>query len=112
MILYVGTALAATLVGVLEAVQFNSGDATRGQSFIFNAVVAAVIGGVLLTGGYGSAYGVALGSMTYGIISIGLYYTGWSTDWEALFLGSLVLTAVLLNSYFRRLALTGAKLSG
>ncbi|MFI0450130.1 ABC transporter permease [Actinomadura sp. 6N118] len=105
-ILFVTTGAAAALVGALQTVQFNGGDVTRGQSFVFNGIVAAVIGGVLLTGGYGSAFGVFLGAMTYGIVSLGIFYTGWSTDWVQLFLGLLLATAVLANNYFRKLALT------
>ena len=107
--LFVASSLGAGLVGVLQTVQFGSGDVTRGSAFIFNAIAAAVIGGVLLTGGYGSALGVSLGAATYGIVSMGIYYTGWSTDWVQLFLGGLVLIAVLANNYFRKLALTARK---
>jgi simple sugar transport system permease protein len=74
---------------------------------VFSAVAAAVIGGILLTGGYGTAVGVVFGALTYGIVSTGIFYTGWSTDWTSLFLGGLVLLAVLANNYFRKLALAG-----
>lgn len=40
---------------------------------------------------------------------MGIYYTGWSTDWVQLFLGSLVLLAVLANNYFRKLALSASR---
>ena len=46
------------------------------------------------------------GSVIYGVISVGIFYTGWNTDWLLLILGALLLAAVLANSYFRRLALT------
>lgn len=108
-LLFIGSSLGASLVGILQTVQFSSGDVSRGQAFIFNAIAAAVIGGVLLTGGYGSPIGVSLGAATYGIVSMGIYYTGWSTDWVQLFLGSLVLLAVLGNNYFRRLALSAGR---
>ena len=97
--------MCASLVGTLQSVQFSSGDATRGSVFIFSSVAAVVIGGVLLTGGYGTAMGIVLGSLTYGIVSTGIFYTGWGTDWTSLFLGALVLIAVLANNYFRKLAL-------
>jgi simple sugar transport system permease protein len=108
-LLFVASSTGAGMVGVLQTVQFGSGDVTRGTAFIFNAIAAAVIGGVLLTGGYGSAVGVSLGAATYGIVSMGIYYTGWSTDWVQLFLGALVLLAVLANNYFRKLALAAKK---
>ena len=105
-ILFVGSALAASLVGVIQTIEFHSGNAANGQGYVFQAPIVAVIGGVLLTGGYGSAVGIALGSALYGIISVGIFYTGWNTDWVQLFLGGLLLAAVLANSYFRRLAMT------
>ena len=73
---------------------------------MFQAPIVAVIGGVLLGGGYGSPLGLFLGSVIYGVISVGIFYTGWNTDWLLLILGGLLLAAVLANSYFRRLALT------
>lgn len=107
--LFIASSMGAALVGILQTVQFNSGDATRGSAFIFSAISAAVIGGVLLTGGYGSAVGISFGAITYGIVSMGIYYTGWSTDWVQLFIGVLVLLAVLANNYFRKLALSTRK---
>jgi simple sugar transport system permease protein len=77
----------------------------NGQGYVFEAPVVAVIGGVLLTGGYGSAVGVFLGTIIYGVISIGVFYTGWDANWVSLFLGVLLFLAVLGNTYFRQLAL-------
>lgn len=104
--LFVTTALAASLVEIIQAIEFHSGNAANGQGYMFQAPIVAVIGGVLLSGGYGSAIGVFLGSVIYGVISIGIFYTGWNTDWIQLFLGGLLLGAVMANSYFRQLALS------
>ncbi|MEV7663626.1 ABC transporter permease [Paenarthrobacter sp. NPDC089316] len=104
--LFMATSLGAALVGIMQTIAFNGGDVTRGRSFIFDAVIAAVIGGVLLQGGYGSMVGVFLGVATYGIVNIGIFYTGWNTDYAQLFLGGLLLIAVIANNYFRKLALT------
>jgi len=105
-ILFMGTALAACLVGIIQTIEFSSGNASNGQGYVFQAPIVAVIGGVLLTGGYGSALGIAIGAALYGIISVGIFYTGWNTDWVLLFLGGLLLVAVLANNYFRQLALS------
>jgi simple sugar transport system permease protein len=105
--LFVATGAAAALVGVLQTITYESGDVTYGRDFVFAAPVAAVIGGVLLTGGYGSAIGVFIGTMIYGIVQVGIFYTGWNTDWAQLVLGALLLMAVLGNNYFRRLAMSG-----
>lgn len=105
-ILFVSTGVAAALVGVIQAIEYNSGNATSGLGYVFQAPIVAVVGGVLLGGGYGSAFGVFLGTVIFGVINVGIFYTGWSTDWVQLFLGVLLLAAVLANSYFRRFAMT------
>ena len=105
-VLFMATGLAGALVGVIQAIEYNSGNATAGLGYVFQAPIVAVVGGVLLGGGYGSAFGVFLGTMIYGIINVGIFYTGWSTDWVQLFLGVLLLCAVLANSYFRRIAMS------
>jgi simple sugar transport system permease protein len=64
-----------------------------------------VIGGILLTGGYGSPMGSAFGAITYGIISIGVFFLGWNADLTQLFIGVLLLLAVLANHRLRLLAL-------
>jgi len=103
-VLFVTTALAASLVGIIQAVEFHSGNAANGQGYVFQAPIVALIGGIHLTGGYGSAIGIFLGSITYGLISIGIFYTGWNNDWIQLFVGGLLLGAVMANNYFQRFA--------
>ena len=104
-VLFMMTGLGASLVGIIQAVEYHSGNATAGLGYVFQAPIVAVIGGVLLGGGYGSAFGVFLGTVIFGIINIGIFYTGWSTDWVQLFLGILLMAAVTTNHYFRRLAM-------
>lgn len=107
-LLFVTTAFSAALVGVIQAIEFQSGNATNGQGFVFQAPIVAVIGGVLLTGGYGSAFGIFLGTITFGIINLGIFYAGWSSDWQQVFLGALLLIAVLGNNVFRKMALSSS----
>ena len=104
-ILFMATGLCAALVGVIQALEFGNGNAVNGQGFVFQAPIAAVIGGVLLTGRYGSVTGVVMGTIIYGIVNLGLFYTGWDTDYAQTFIGALLLLAVLANGYFRQLAL-------
>ncbi|MCU1596697.1 MAG: transporter, permease protein [Glaciihabitans sp.] len=104
-VLFVCSGLGAALVGVIQTSLYNGAQTAIGQSFVFNSIIAVVIGGVLLTGGYGSVIGVILGTITFAVVTQGIYYTGWSSDWGSLILGILLLVAVLLNNTFRRLAL-------
>lgn len=106
--LFMSTAIGASLVGVIQTMLYNGAQTGTGQSFVFNSVIAVVVGGVLLTGGYGSVFGVVLGCLTFAIVNQGIYYTGWNSDWAALILGILLLAAVLMNNTFRRLALSSA----
>ncbi len=109
LILFVWTAVSSAVVGVLSAVSYNQGNAVSGQGYVFQSAIAAVIGGVLLSGGFGSVVGIVLGTMIYGIVSLGLFYTGWPTDWLATFMGALLVVAVLTNNLIRELALRGGK---
>ncbi|NNF07048.1 MAG: ABC transporter permease [Candidatus Eisenbacteria bacterium] len=101
-LMFCTTACAATLVGVMNALDFGSTDAARGTGKEFEAIIAAVIGGCLLTGGYGSAVGAFFGAILFGMVSIGISFTDIDQDWFKVFLGGMVLLAVLLNSFVRK----------
>ena len=73
-----------------------------GNEFIY--IVAAVVGGCLLTGGYGSVIGAAIGAFIFGMTSQGIIYAGWNPDWFYFFLGALLLGAILLNNWVRKRA--------
>ena len=103
-LLFVLTACAATLVAILTVLDAGSTDARRGFQKEFEAIIAAVIGGCLLTGGYGSAIGAFFGAIIFGMVSIGLTYTTFDSDWFQVFLGGMLLLAVLFNNYIRRKA--------
>ncbi|MCZ9881780.1 ABC transporter permease [Arthrobacter sp. B2a2-09] len=104
--LFMTSGFGAALVGVIQTILYNGAQVSNGQSFVFNSIIAVVIGGVLLTGGYGSVWGIILGTMTFAVVSQGIYYTGWNSDWASLILGILLLAAVLMNNTFRKLALS------
>jgi simple sugar transport system permease protein len=104
--LFMGSALGAACVGVIQTLLYNSAQVANGQAFVFNSIIAVVIGGVLLTGGYGSVVGVVLGTLTFAIVQQGIYYTGWNSDWASFILGILLLAAVLMNNTFRKMALS------
>lgn len=104
--LFVCSSLSAVLVGIIDTIAYSNGSTTLDSEYNFTAIAAAVIGGVLLTGGYGTTIGILFGSATYGIVSVGVYYLGWDPNLAQLFIGFFMLVAVLANSRARQLALT------
>jgi simple sugar transport system permease protein len=73
-----------------------------GKEFIF--IIAAVVGGCLLTGGYGSVVGAAIGALVFGMTQLGINYAGWNPDWFRTFLGVMLLLATLVNMYVKKKA--------
>ena len=88
------------------AKSFNITD--RGILKEFEAIISVVIGGALLTGGYGSVIGAALGAVIFGVVQQGLFFIGVESSLFRVFLGVLLLLAVILNTHVRKL-ITGAK---
>jgi simple sugar transport system permease protein len=100
--LFVLTAFCSCLFAVLQVCDIGSAAADRGLQKEFEAIIAAVIGGTLLTGGYGSVVGASFGALIFGVVQIGITYTNISSDWFRVFLGVMLLFAVLFNHYVRR----------
>ncbi|MQQ09460.1 ABC transporter permease [Epibacterium sp. SM1979] len=100
--LFMLTACCAALVAIITVMDAGSTDARRGFQKEFEAIIAAVIGGCLLTGGYGSAIGAFFGSIIFGMVVIGLTYTDFDQDWFQVFLGAMLLIAVLFNNAIRK----------
>lgn len=103
-ILFILTAMSAVVFAAVQVLDVGSADTLRGTQKEFDAIIAVVIGGTLLTGGYGSAVGALLGALIYGTVQIGILYTGVDSDLFKVFLGLMVLLAVLFNNYVRRRA--------
>ena len=100
--LFMLTACCAALVAIITVLEAGSTDARRGFQKEFEAIIAAVIGGALLTGGYGSAVGAFFGAIIFGMVMIGLTYTRIDQDWYQVFLGSMLLIAVVFNNAIRK----------
>jgi simple sugar transport system permease protein len=102
--LFMTTSGAAWLVGTITALRLTSVQANSGIGEEFTYIIAAVIGGCLLTGGYGSAVGASIGALIFGMADKGIVYAGWDSDWFKFFLGVMLLLATLTNSLVRRFA--------
>ena len=104
--LFVLSSTSASFVGMCGAILFNSAQVSGGMNYIFNAVVSVVVGGVLLTGGFGSVVGIFFGSLTFAVVNQGIYFTDIDRNWSSLIIGVMLLSAVVMNNLFRKLALT------
>jgi simple sugar transport system permease protein len=102
--LFMTTSFVCALTGIMIALRLASTQAGQGVGDEFQFIIAAVVGGCLLTGGYGSAIGASLGATIIGMAFIGIQFSGWNTDWRFLFLGVILLAAVLVNNYIRKRA--------
>jgi simple sugar transport system permease protein len=91
-------------VGMHTLYRFDTLQAGIGVGNEFLYIIAAVVGGTLLTGGYGSAIGVAIGAFIFGMTSLGIVYAGWDPNWFKAFLGVMLLLAVMVNLYVKRLS--------
>lgn len=106
--MFMFTAFCATVFAVCQVMEFGSAGADRGLLKEFEAIIAVVIGGALLTGGYGSVIGAALGALIFGVVQQGLFFAGVESSLFRVFLGVILLFAVILNTYIRRI-ITGER---
>ncbi|GGN30615.1 MULTISPECIES: ABC transporter permease [Marinomonas] len=100
--LFMFTAFTATVYAACQVFEFGSASADRGVLKEFEAIIAVVIGGALLTGGYGSVIGACFGALIFGVVQMGIFFTGIDSDWFRVFLGAMLLIAVLFNNYIRK----------
>lgn len=106
--LFVLSSTSATFVGMCGAILFNSAQVSGGMQYIFNTIVSIVVGGVLLTGGFGSIIGIFFGTLIFAIVSQGIYFTDIDRNWSSLIIGVMLMAAVLMNNLFRKMALSNA----
>lgn len=107
-VMFMFTAFCACVFATAQVMEFGSAGADRGLLKEFEAIISVVIGGALLTGGYGSVIGAALGAVIFGVVQQGLFFAGVESSLFRVFLGVILLLAVILNTYIRR-TITGEK---
>ncbi|MGW5690405.1 ABC transporter permease, partial [Streptomyces asiaticus] len=94
-VLFMLVGLGAWFVGMHQLFEYNTVQSGEGIGNELLYIVAAVIGGCLLTGGYGSAIGPAFGAFIFGMVTQGIVFAGWNPDWFKFFLGVMLLGAML-----------------
>jgi simple sugar transport system permease protein len=105
--LFMLTAFCAAVFATCQVLEFGSAASDRGLLKEFEAIIAAVIGGCLLTGGYGSVVGACFGAIIYGVVQQGIQFMQVPNDWFRVFLGLMLLIAVLFNNLIRHRIMTG-----
>ncbi|MDQ1629308.1 MAG: simple sugar transport system permease protein [Actinomycetota bacterium] len=104
--LFMFVGVMAWFYGMHRLFSFNTIQAGEGVGQEFLYIIAVVVGGTLLTGGYGSAIGGAIGAFIFGMTTQCIVYAGWDPNWFKAFLGVMLLLAVAVNLYVRKLATT------
>lgn len=99
--LFMFTAGCGWLVGMLSLFRYSTAQSSDGVGLEFIFIICAVVGGCVMTGGYGSAVGAAFGALIYGMVNQGIPYQGWDSNWLYAFLGVMLLLAVLLNNWVK-----------
>lgn len=104
--LFMGVTVLGWFLGMHLLFNFSSVQSGLGIGNEFIYIIAAVVGGALLTGGYGSAIGAAIGAFIFGMTTQGIVFAGFDPNWFYTFLGAMLLLAVLVNLYVKNYALT------
>ena len=102
--LFMFVGFCAWLLGMHMLFNYNNVQSGQGVGNEFIYIIAAVIGGCILTGGYGSVVGATGGALIFGMTQLGITYAGWDPDWFKTFLGVMLILATLVNIYVKKKA--------
>jgi simple sugar transport system permease protein len=102
--LFMAVGFMAWFTGMHLLFSFHTVQSGEGIGNEFLYIIAAVIGGVLLTGGYGTAVGSGIGALIFGMTNAGIVLAGWNPDWFEFFLGIMLLLATVMNAWVRNYA--------
>lgn len=100
--LFMGVGFCAWLSGMHLLFRFNTVQSGEGYGNEFLFIICAVVGGCMLTGGYGTAIGAAIGAFILGMTTNGIVYAGWENNLRFTFLGGMLLLATLANLWVRK----------
>jgi simple sugar transport system permease protein len=100
-LLFVMTSATASLMGIIEALELRSMQSGEGIGLEFIFIICAVVGGCLLTGGYGSVIGTFFGAAMLGMVQLGIVDAQWDSNWTFTFQGAILFAAVMLNTLVR-----------
>ncbi len=98
-ILYIVSALLSAFTGIILASKFNAGRSTAAMGYEFDALVATVLGGTSIVGGFGSVLGLLIGTLILGILSTCLNQLGLPPSVQVVAKGAIILIAVVAQRF-------------
>ena len=101
--LFMFSAFCATIFASCQVFDTNSSDAAKGMFKELEAIAIAVVGGILMTGGFGTIVGVVFGAITFGLVANAVFFIPWIDGaWFRVFVGTVLLAAVFANEQIRK----------
>ncbi len=101
--LFMFSAFCATIFATCQVFDTNSSDAAKGMFKELEAIAIAVVGGILMTGGFGTIVGVVFGAVTFGLVANAVFFIPWIDGaWFRVFVGTVLLAAVFANERIRK----------
>ena len=95
--------------GVIVTLQLTAADPTAGGNALLTSFAAAIVGGILLTGGRGSVLGTVLGAASLAILQVGMTFNGVESDVQNIVIGLVLFVAVITDPNSIRAVLGGAR---
>jgi simple sugar transport system permease protein len=101
--LFIFSAFCATIFAACQVFEVNTADAARGNLKELEAIAAAVIGGIVMTGGFGTVLGIVVGAFIFGLAKEAFFYIpGIDGSFYRVFLGLVIVASALLNENIRK----------
>ena len=97
--LYVLSGLLAGITGILLASEFKAGVSSRATGYEFDALVVALLGGVSISGGFGSVVGMFVGAIILSVVTSSATGLLLSPDWQFTLKGIVTFLAILAQRF-------------
>jgi len=94
---FVMCGVVAAGAGAIDTLERTAADPTAASTVLLSSFAAAIIGGVALTGGRGSVLGTLIGALSLGTLEVALTLTGVQVDIQQIFIGGVLLLAVMTD---------------
>ncbi len=101
-LVYTIAGLLSGLAGLVTSARAQSGQASMGLGYELDAIAAAVIGGVSLSGGAGRITGTVIGTLILGVMTSGFTFIGVDAYFQGIVKGIIIVAAVVADQYRQR----------